>query len=100
LVTEGKPCVRTYGEKCDMENHWVVPFAAIGIAVMGMFAIAWRSRARALARRFAALNSYAEREITQERRRKALKQAESFSTVLRVPGKVRSPAASVAREKV
>jgi hypothetical protein len=83
-----------------MENHWVVPLAAIGIAVMGMFAIAWRSRARALARRLAALNSYAERQITQERRRKALLQAKSFPTIVRVPGKVRSPAAAVAREKV
>jgi hypothetical protein len=93
-------CVRTFGEKCNMENPWVVPLTATGVALMGMFAIAWRSRARALARRLAALNSYAERELTRERRRKALKAAQSFSTMLRVPGKVRSPAAAVAREKV
>jgi hypothetical protein len=83
-----------------MENHWVVPSAATGIALMGMFAIVWRSRARALARRLAALNSYAEREITQEQRRKALREAKSFPTMLRVPGKVRSPAAALVREKV
>jgi hypothetical protein len=76
-----------------MENHWVVPLAAIGSALVGMFAIAWRFRARALARRLAALNSYAERQISQERHRKALKRAKSFSTVRRVPGTVRSPAA-------
>jgi hypothetical protein len=75
-----------------MENHWVVPLAATGIALSGMLAIAWRLRARALARRLAALDSYAKREITQERRRKALKRARSLSTILRVPG--RSPAAS------
>ena len=56
-----------------MENHWVVPVATTGSVLVGMFAIAWRSRARALARRLAALNSYAERQISQERHRKALR---------------------------
>jgi hypothetical protein len=78
-----------------MENQWGVPLAAAGIALIGMFAAAWRSRARALARRLTALNSYAEREMARERRRKALERAQSFSTVLRARGKVRSPATVV-----
>jgi len=42
------------------------------IALMGMFTFAWRSRARAVRRLLAALESYADREIAQERRRKGL----------------------------
>ena len=78
-----------------MENQWVVPLAAAGIALLGMFALAWRSRARALARRLTALNSYAEREMAQERRKKALERARSLTAVLRARGKVRSRVTAV-----
>jgi hypothetical protein len=77
-----------------MENHWVVPLAATGIALMGMFAIAWRSRARALARRLAALNSYAEQQITREQRRKAPKRAPRFPPSYGYLAKMRSQAAA------
>ena len=82
-----------------MENHWVVPLAVAALALMGMFAIAWRSRARAVTRWITALNSYAEREIAQERRRKALKRAQAFATALGVSGKVRASATAVVRER-
>ena len=81
-----------------MENYWVVALTVAAIGLIGMFGIAWRSRASALARRLTALNSYAEREMARERRRKALERAQSLATVLRARGKVRSRA-TVAGEK-
>jgi hypothetical protein len=56
-----------------MESNWVVPLAVAALALMGTFSIAWRSRVRAVTRWHTALNAYADREIAQERRRKALK---------------------------
>ena len=51
-----------------MAKHWVMPQALAGLALMGMIANAWRSRARAVTRRLTALNRYAEREIAKRRR--------------------------------
>jgi len=55
-----------------MDNTWMMTLALTILALMGMFTFAWRSRARAVRRLLAALESYADREIAQERRRKGL----------------------------
>jgi len=55
-----------------MDNTGMMTLALTILALMGMFTFAWRSRARAVRRLLAALESYADREIAQERRRKGL----------------------------
>jgi hypothetical protein len=56
-----------------MENDWIVPVTAVALALMGMLGIAWRYRVRAAKRWLSALDAYADREIAQQRRGKALK---------------------------
>jgi len=55
-----------------MDNTWMMTLALTILTLMGMFTFAWRSRARAVRRLLAALESYADREIAQERCRKGL----------------------------
>jgi hypothetical protein len=54
-----------------MDNTWMTALA-LTILALGMFAVAWRSRVRAVRRWLTTLESYAEREIAQERRRRGL----------------------------
>jgi hypothetical protein len=62
-----------------MEHHLLVLLAA-SFACLGMFAVAWRFRVRAVRRLLTAFESFAKREIAQERRRKVRKRTRAFSS--------------------
>jgi hypothetical protein len=54
-----------------MEIYWVAHLVAAALGLMGSFDVVRRSRRRAATRFRNALNAYADRQIADERRRKA-----------------------------
>lgn len=65
-----------------------VSLASAVLASTALVGIVWQVRARAARRWRAALDAYVERQIAQERRRKALRRVRTFSTALGVSGRV------------
>jgi hypothetical protein len=55
-----------------MESYWIVPLAVTALSLSTLFAVARHVRARAVRRWLASWESYADREIARELRRKAL----------------------------